>query len=188
MWWEISKRNRPRLPRTVLVLRRTLNGMLFFSYFAGSNLPSRSEFNYERNTEGNCVPIPDTTPLPPDDSCPADAEYWYERTAYRKIPYSICQGGDCIDQGSAHQCPGLKGHSGLFWLFVLVIPFGFAALIGYYYYRKSGMARGLVSCSSFHSLPANFPVSEQFASPGETKDHYMQETDSARMGCCHRCC
>ncbi|KAK7677437.1 vacuolar protein sorting/targeting protein PEP1 [Cerrena zonata] len=102
------------------------------------------EFNYRRDTEGKCVLTEGATPLPSDESCPADEEYWYERTAYRKIPYSSCKDGERIHQGTAHRCPGLKGHSGFFWLFVLVIPFLFASLIGYYYYRKSGMARGTI--------------------------------------------
>ncbi|CAL1713879.1 unnamed protein product [Somion occarium] len=102
------------------------------------------EFNHRRDAEGNCALIPGTEPLSPDDSCHGDDEYWYERTAYRKIPYSTCEGGIRPDRGTAHRCPGLKGHGALFWLFVLVIPFLFAALIGYYYYRKSGLARGTI--------------------------------------------
>ena len=47
-----------------------------------------SEFNYMRNDAGECVLVPGTQPLSDDDSvCRAGDEYWYERTAYRKIPY-----------------------------------------------------------------------------------------------------
>lgn len=30
----------------------------------------------------------------------------------------------------------------MFWLFVLFLPFGFTGLVGYYYYRRGGHARG----------------------------------------------
>lgn len=103
-----------------------------------------SEFNHVKNSVDECVLVPGTTPLPDDDSCKDDEEYWYERTAYRLIPYSSCAGGKRLDRGAEHQCPGFKAHGPSFWLFVLLIPFGFTALVGYYYYRRSGLARGYV--------------------------------------------
>lgn len=103
-----------------------------------------SEFNHVKNSADQCVLVPGTTPLPDDDSCKDDEEYWYERTAYRLIPYSSCAGGKRLDRGAEHQCPGFKAHGTFFWLFVLLIPFGFTALVGYYYYRRSGLARGYV--------------------------------------------
>lgn len=104
-----------------------------------------SEFNHRRNADGECVLVPGLEPLPNDDSCREDGqEFWYERTAYRKVPISTCEGGKRLDRGLEHRCPGLKGHGFFFWLFVLIIPFLFTALVAYWYYRRSGMARGCV--------------------------------------------
>jgi hypothetical protein len=102
------------------------------------------EFNYLRNENGDCVLAPGTTPLPNDEraSCSNGEEYWYERTAYRKISYSTCEGGFRPDQGTAHPCPGFRHHSGWFWWVIILISFGLAALVGLYYYRRSGIARG----------------------------------------------
>ncbi|KAA1470082.1 Oligoxyloglucan reducing end-specific cellobiohydrolase [Dentipellis sp. KUC8613] len=102
------------------------------------------EFNHERDSNGKCVLVPGTTPLPNDDTCRGDDEYWYERTAYRRIPHSSCEDGIRPDRGKAHRCPGIRGHGFFFWLFVLVLPFGITALVGYWYYRRSGMARGTI--------------------------------------------
>ncbi|KAH8091728.1 Oligoxyloglucan reducing end-specific cellobiohydrolase [Cristinia sonorae] len=102
------------------------------------------EFNYRRDLDGKCVLVNGTLPLPPDDTCRGEEDYWYDRTPYRKIPYSSCIGDYRPDHGEAHLCPGIKGHGFFFWLFVLVIPFAFTALVGYWYYRKSGLARGTI--------------------------------------------
>lgn len=82
------------------------------------------------------------TPLASDDSCLHGEEYWYERTPYRKIPYSSCEGGIRPDRGSGHACPGLRGHGFFFWVFVVFVPLSFAGLVGYWMYRRSGLARG----------------------------------------------
>ena len=100
-----------------------------------------SEFNYVKNANDNCVHIPGMAPFPDDDSCKNGEEHWYERTAYRLIPYSSCKDGLELDRGKQHACPGFSAHGTSFWLFVLAVPFGFTALVGYYYYRKSGRAR-----------------------------------------------
>ncbi|THH18907.1 hypothetical protein EUX98_g8876 [Antrodiella citrinella] len=100
------------------------------------------EFNHRRDSDGICVLANGTQPLAPDDTCRGDDDYWYERTPYRKIPYSSCEGGIRPDHGEEHVCPGIKGHGFFFWFFVLVVPFSLAALVGYYYYRKAGLARG----------------------------------------------
>lgn len=104
-----------------------------------------SEFNHVKNEKDECVLVPGTTPLPDDDSCRNGEDYWYERTPYRLIAYSSCENGERPDRGARHVCPGFKSHGGFFWLFILVIPFGFTALVAYYYYRRSGMARGYAS-------------------------------------------
>ena len=108
-----------------------------------SSLHAPSEFNYYRADNGSCVLHPGTQPRSDDDSCYNDEDYWYERTAYRKIPYSSCEGGKRIDRGTAHICPGIKAHGTFFWLMMFFIPCAFAALAGWWYVRKR--ARGYVS-------------------------------------------
>ncbi|EIM80281.1 Oligoxyloglucan reducing end-specific cellobiohydrolase [Stereum hirsutum FP-91666 SS1] len=102
------------------------------------------EFNYARNSDGQCVLASGTQPLPPDDSCRNGEDYWYDRTAYRKIPYSTCEDGLALHQGSRHVCPGIRAHGAAFWFFVLVLPFIFTASVAWWYYRKSGLARGMI--------------------------------------------
>ncbi|KAJ7230698.1 vacuolar protein sorting/targeting protein 10 [Mycena pura] len=100
------------------------------------------DFNYFKNEADECILTPGTTPLPDDASCRGGEDYWYERTPYRKISYSTCDGGERPDRGGQHQCPGFKGHSGFFWFIVLVIPILFVVGVGYCYYANSGLARG----------------------------------------------
>jgi len=99
-----------------------------------------------RNEGGDCVLAPGTQPLDndPDGQCATGQEFWYERTAYRQIPYSSCTGGDSKYRGKAHPCPGLAGHGALFWWTIILIPFAFTGLVAWWYYRRSGMARGYV--------------------------------------------
>ena len=118
-----------------------------------------SDFNYVRNANDECVLVPGTEPLLNDDSCKNGDQYWYERTAYRLIPYSSCEGGDRPDRGPRHVCPGFGAHGAWFWLFIILIPFAFTALVGYYYYRRSGLKRGLVfwlHCRSFACIDRIF--------------------------------
>lgn len=103
-----------------------------------------------KNDKDECVLVPGTKPLPDDDSCKDGEEFWYERTPYRLIPYSSCEGGGRPDRGTAHRCPGFKSKSGWFWMFMLLIPFAFTSLVGYYYYRRSGLARGCVLLAIIH--------------------------------------
>ncbi|KAF8638219.1 hypothetical protein AX17_002368 [Amanita inopinata Kibby_2008] len=109
------------------------------------------EFNYVKNGNDECVLVPGTVPLPDDDSCRNGEDYWYDRTPYRRIPYSSCEGGDTRHLGARHVCPGLKAHGALFWMFVIMIPFAFTALVGYYYYRRGGMARGTIRLPGDHT-------------------------------------
>jgi hypothetical protein len=102
------------------------------------------EFNYMKDHNDDCVLVPGTTPLPDDDSCSNGEEYWYERTPYRIIPYSSCEDGQRPDRGTQHVCPGFKSKGSLFWFFMLILPFGFTALVGYYYWKRSGLARGTI--------------------------------------------
>ncbi|KZT00997.1 Oligoxyloglucan reducing end-specific cellobiohydrolase [Laetiporus sulphureus 93-53] len=111
------------------------------------------EFNYYRDESGVCVLVPGTQPLPDDDSCRNGEDHWYERTEYRKIPYSTCDGGKRLDRGDKHLCPGIKGHSGWFWFTVLMVPFAFAGLFGWWFYRKHGLARGTIRLPGGESGP-----------------------------------
>ncbi|KAJ3714865.1 vacuolar protein sorting/targeting protein 10 [Lentinula guzmanii] len=109
---------------------------------ACSTVDFECEFNYIKNANDECVLAPGTTPLLNDETCRAGEEFWYERTPYRKISYSSCDGGHRPDRGKPHPCPGFKHHSGWFWWFVTLISFGLAGLVGLYFYRRSGVARG----------------------------------------------
>jgi len=112
------------------------------------------EFNYVKDANDECVLVPGTTPLPNDDSCSNGEDYWYDRTPYRKIPYSSCVDGYRPDHGPEHICPGFGSKSSWFWFFMLLLPFCFTALVGYYYYRRSGMARGTIRLPGDASRPA----------------------------------
>ncbi|KAF8962397.1 vacuolar protein sorting/targeting protein 10 [Flammula alnicola] len=116
------------------------------------------EFNYVKNANDECVLVPGTTPLPDDDSCQNGESVWYERTPYRVIPYSSCVEGYRPDHGPEHVCPGFGSKSGWFWTFMILIPFAFTALVAYYYYRRSGLARGTIRL------------------PGDTRPAYGGET------------
>jgi len=103
------------------------------------------EFNYVRNLAGECVLGDGLSPLPSDDfACRMGDEYWYDRTAYRKIPHSSCEGGARPDRGDQHICPGLKAHGAMFWFWVLILPFAFTGLAAWWYTKKSGLARGTI--------------------------------------------
>ncbi|KAI0041822.1 Oligoxyloglucan reducing end-specific cellobiohydrolase [Auriscalpium vulgare] len=102
------------------------------------------EFNHVRDSSGQCVLVESTTPLPNDDTCRNGEDYWYERTPYRKIPHSTCEDGKRPDRGARHLCPGIKAHGAFFWLFIFTVPFIFTALVAYWYYSKSGLARGTI--------------------------------------------
>lgn len=108
-----------------------------------------SEFNHVRNSAGECTLVDGATPLPNDDHCEDGQDFWYERTPYRKIPYSSCYGGIRPDRGAAHICPGIKGHSAMFWFIFLVLPFMFTGLVGYWYYRRGGFGGGYVYAYAF---------------------------------------
>ena len=129
-----------------------------------------SEFNYRRDLDGSCVLVNGTQPLPSDDSCRGDDEFWYERTAYRKVPFSSCVDGVRPDHGPQHYCPGIRGHGFFFWLFVVVIPVGLAALIGYWWFMRSGMARGY---ALFQIID---PYSHLIRIPSTEPFDYLEET------------
>jgi hypothetical protein len=109
-----------------------------------------SEFNHVRNGEGECVLVPGTSPRTSDDSCRNGEDYWYERTAYRKVLYSTCEGGNRIDRGTQHLCHDIQVpdhisvHDAMFWIMVILFPFAITALVvaAWRWYNKSRMARG----------------------------------------------
>ncbi|KAJ8497098.1 hypothetical protein ONZ45_g12200 [Pleurotus djamor] len=111
-----------------------------------SKVDFECEFNFVKDESDTCVPVPGTEPLPADEyeQCKDGASSWFERTPYRKIPYSTCEGGNRIDRGKEHPCLGLGGHSWLFWIFMFCLPFGITALVAYWFYRTSGLARGTI--------------------------------------------
>lgn len=124
-----------------------------------------SEYNHIRTSSGECALALGALPLPSDDSCIGDEDFWYERTAYRKIPKSLCVDGIRPDRGAEHICPGFRAHGSLFWWTLLFVPFGFTALVAFWYYRRGGYRRGFVFLSLLessiltHSLgPFVFPI------------------------------
>lgn len=72
--------------------------------FFVSSYVSFSEFNHERVLSGECKLILGSKARPSDKSCPNDSKYWYERTAYRRIVLSKCEGGVSLDIGKKHSC------------------------------------------------------------------------------------
>ena len=100
------------------------------------------EFNHYRDNSGKCVLVEGATALSAmsseEEQCDGYTSTWYERTAYRKIPHSSCQGGDRPDRGKEHSCPGLigSGHGWIFWGSVAILPFAMAGLAGYWWLSK----------------------------------------------------
>lgn len=90
--------------------------------------------------------------LPDDSSCRDGEDYWYDRTTYHKVLYSSCEGGNRIDRGASHLCPGIRGHNAFFWMIVILFPFAITALVAWWWYKKSGMARGSVEFHFFLSV------------------------------------
>lgn len=153
----IRQNGRPRSSRTALVPRLTLNGKCSHCVDHQSQVKrSPSEFNHVRSSDGTCVLSPGTTPLGSsadmcyDDSITDNDGNWYERTTYRKIPVSTCEGGRRLDRGAAHECPGLARRGWGFWIMMIVVlPSLFAGVIGWWFYKKNGFARGYVFCINF---------------------------------------
>ncbi|BEI81872.1 hypothetical protein CcaverHIS002_0210320 [Cutaneotrichosporon cavernicola] len=107
------------------------------------------EFNYYRDSSGKCVLVDGASPLDKSteaETCIGFNSTWYERTAYRKIPYSSCIDGETLDRGLPHACPGLVGArlGGLFWASIVLLPFACAALGGYWWYAKAGGRPGAI--------------------------------------------
>ena len=119
-----------------------------------------SEFNHVRNANGDCVLVEGTKPLPDDDSCRGNDDYWYERTPYRRIPHSSCEDGERPDRGRRHLCPGVAAHGMLFWFFVLLVPFAFTTLVAMWYYKRSGRATGTIRLPGSDQQRPRFAASD----------------------------
>lgn len=100
----------------------------------------KSEFNYRRNSRGECVLAEGAEALVSDSSmCDWSTPFWYDRTAYRKVKHSACEGGLTLDQGTAHTCPGHTSGTSLIW-FLIILPFAILAAI-WYGRRRYGKGR-----------------------------------------------
>jgi len=120
-----------------------------------------SEFGHVRNEKDECVLAPGAVSLEDDSAgqCDHGEDSWYGRTAYRKISYSSCEGGDRPDRGPPHPCPAApdeqeddgenepegRRHSILFWWTVFLIPVVFCVgVYGICNYCFSGRVEGYV--------------------------------------------
>ncbi|KAK0556529.1 vacuolar protein sorting/targeting protein PEP1 [Tilletia horrida] len=126
------------------------------------------EYNFARNSTGQCVQLPGTSLLPEDpysqcsvkDSKGNLADQWFERTSVRKIPISKCEGGKRPDRGKAHDCPNrLRWAHGIFWwgsvLFAAVL---LAGLVSFWWTQKAGNrgSGGRIRLPGSSSTPSGF--------------------------------
>ncbi|EJD41407.1 Oligoxyloglucan reducing end-specific cellobiohydrolase [Auricularia subglabra TFB-10046 SS5] len=102
------------------------------------------EFNHVRNNAGECVLVEGAKPLPNEPTCRGGEKFWYERTPYRRIPHSSCEGGDRPDRGKAHPCPAPGNHSAFFWIFISFIIIAFTVFAAYYFYERSMYGPGAI--------------------------------------------
>lgn len=113
------------------------------------------DLNYARGNDGACHLVEGYTP--PDHSLickemPDRVEYWIP-TGYRRIPLSTCEGGLEFDKVESKPCPGKeqeyqqkhRGLHGFGLFFVIVLPIGMTAVIGYiiydHYSKRYGQIR-----------------------------------------------
>lgn len=101
------------------------------------------EFNYRRDPATHkCVLVSGATPLASEPVCAWNQSFWHERTEFRRIPYSSCEGGIQLDQGAQHICPG-PGRHGLFWWgTVVVAPAMLCGLGGFWWMRRRASGAG----------------------------------------------
>lgn len=93
------------------------------------------EFNHYRDASGVCVLVSGASPLSVDTSHEQCGTVWYERTAYRKIPYSSCEGGERPDRGKQHPCLIVGSHGALFWMLIALMPFAVAGTAAWWWTR-----------------------------------------------------
>ncbi|GAA6014079.1 hypothetical protein JCM10207_000231 [Rhodosporidiobolus poonsookiae] len=100
--------------------------------------------NYKRNARGDCVLVDGAQPLASDATCPYGQPFWYDRTAYRRIPHTKCKDGLALDKGSRHTCPGAGARGGFFWATIAILPFGIAALAAVWWHRRKSSRYGKI--------------------------------------------
>ncbi|KAH8920807.1 Oligoxyloglucan reducing end-specific cellobiohydrolase [Atractiella rhizophila] len=101
------------------------------------------EFNYRRDPYTHqCVLVDGAQPLPNNDTCTWQQDFWYERTAYRKVPHSSCIGEDAVrlDLGKKHACPAQisRSHGFFYWAFITIIPVLAGSLLVFWWMRRRG--------------------------------------------------
>lgn len=108
------------------------------------------EFNYRRDPVSHkCVLVPGAAPLASEPNCAWNQSFWHERTEFRKIPYSSCEGGIQLDKGRQHICPHASKHGVFWWGSVVVAPAILFGLGGFWWMRRranegSGWRRGVI--------------------------------------------
>jgi hypothetical protein len=93
-------------------------------------------------------------------------DYWYERTSVRKVPHSSCDGGPRPDRGTRRVCPNsLKRHGWFWWLSLICLPFGIAALVGVWWnQRAQNMRRGAIRLGGNGNAPGDSKLAQTIAS------------------------
>lgn len=114
------------------------------------------DYNYYRTSDGTCKLVSGLTPAPAVDICKnhPDAIEYSERTGYRKIPLSTCEGGLKLDgNAEKHPCPGKEKEfqekyavGGRSFLLIFLVPFSVFIVAGWYVYdlgirRNGGFSR-----------------------------------------------
>jgi len=105
------------------------------------------DYNYERQADGTCSLVPGLEKPDHSQICRDDptAVEFYEVTGYRRIPLDTCEGGLEWDKKRPQPCAGHEKefeerHRGLsgfaFFLVAICLPFGAAAGIGYWVYKR----------------------------------------------------
>ncbi|CAH7670748.1 hypothetical protein PPACK8108_LOCUS5483 [Phakopsora pachyrhizi] len=103
------------------------------------------EFNYRRDPETHkCVLTDGASPLASEESCAWNQSFWYERTEFRKIPYSSCEGGIQLDKGRQHVCSGSVAHGVFWWGSVVIAPAILFGLGGFWWMRRRSGAGGAI--------------------------------------------
>ncbi|KAI1094786.1 Oligoxyloglucan reducing end-specific cellobiohydrolase [Rostrohypoxylon terebratum] len=125
------------------------------------------DYNFEMDNHGHCALVEGLQPLDPEQVCkekPDEIEY-YEPSGFRRIPLTTCKGGFEADKVlQAHPCPGheeefekARGISGVGLFFAIVVPFGFAALAGWWVYRNWQSKFGQIRLGEQSSFDSDAP-------------------------------
>ncbi|KAG0144537.1 hypothetical protein CROQUDRAFT_108449 [Cronartium quercuum f. sp. fusiforme G11] len=103
------------------------------------------DFNYKRDPlTHECVLENGAKPLINSESnCNWNDTYWYDRTPFRKIPYSSCEGGIELDKGSQHICPASRNHGFFWWTTFVVVPALGVGLGGFWWMRRRAGLSGV---------------------------------------------